>query len=110
MKFLVDAQLPPALADWLVQHGHEAKAVRDLGLRDASDAAIWMLASQEGWIIVTKDDDFADRVMQSKIGPSVVWLRIGNCLNRVLFDWLEPLLMEILKELAAGHRLVEVCK
>ena len=35
MRFLVDAQLPPALADWLVERGYEAKAVRDLGLREA---------------------------------------------------------------------------
>jgi predicted nuclease of predicted toxin-antitoxin system len=27
MRFLVDAQLPPALAQWLVDHGQTAKAV-----------------------------------------------------------------------------------
>ncbi|HMO50954.1 MAG TPA: DUF5615 family PIN-like protein [Kiritimatiellia bacterium] len=108
MKFLVDAQLPPALAAWLVQHGHEASAVRDLGLRDASDSAIWALAERGQWIIVTKDEDFADRVMQSPQGPSVIWLRIGNCVNRVLFARLEPLLPDILRELSAGQRLVEV--
>ena len=59
---------------------------------------------------MTKDDDFADRVMQSEQGASVVWLRIGNCLNRVLFDWLEPMWPDILQELAAGHRLIEVRK
>ncbi len=110
MKFLVDAQLPPALAEWFSQQGHDAVAVRDLGLRDASDAALWMVAEREGWIIVTKDDDFADRVMQSDQGPRVVWLRIGNCLNCRLFIWLEPMLPGILQELASGHRLVEVCK
>jgi predicted nuclease of predicted toxin-antitoxin system len=40
MWFLVDAQLPPALALFFEEQGHEGKAVRDVGLRDADDAAI----------------------------------------------------------------------
>ena len=38
----------------------------------------------------------------------MVWLRIGNCTNGVLFAWLEPLLPAITRRLAAGERLVEV--
>ena len=38
MKFLVDAQLPPGLARWLVARGHEADHVFDIGLGAASDA------------------------------------------------------------------------
>ena len=34
MKFLVDAQLPPALARRLREAGHEAQHVEDIGLRD----------------------------------------------------------------------------
>ena len=34
MRFLVDAQLPPALARWLGEKGFAATAVRDLGLRE----------------------------------------------------------------------------
>jgi predicted nuclease of predicted toxin-antitoxin system len=33
MRFLVDAQLPPALAAWIRDQGHEATAVRDIGLQ-----------------------------------------------------------------------------
>ncbi len=40
MKFLADAQLPPALARWLVEAGCEAQAVREIGLREADDGAI----------------------------------------------------------------------
>jgi len=29
MRFLVDAQLPPALAQWLKERGHDATAARD---------------------------------------------------------------------------------
>jgi predicted nuclease of predicted toxin-antitoxin system len=38
MKFWVDAQLPPMLAEWLsTEYGVDAISLRDLGLRDAGD-------------------------------------------------------------------------
>ena len=40
MIFLVDAQLPPALASWLTQQGHTAQHVDDLGLSNAEDVVI----------------------------------------------------------------------
>ncbi len=87
MRFLVNAQLPP--------------------MRDASDTAIWNFASRDGWIIVTKDEDFPERVLRSHAGPQVVWLRIGNSTKRELLSWFAPLLPAILRELAAGSRIVE---
>ena len=36
MRFVADAQLPPALARWLVARGHEAEHVCDKGLQAAS--------------------------------------------------------------------------
>ena len=44
MKFLVDAQLPPMLAEWLRRAGHETKHVQDVDLRDADDALPRLLA------------------------------------------------------------------
>jgi len=40
VKFLIDAQLPPALARWLQDAGYQAEHVGDLGLREANDSAI----------------------------------------------------------------------
>lgn len=108
MRFLVDAQLPPALARFLEEHGHEARAVREVGLREADDAAIWEFAEREGWIIVTKDEDFPERSLNSRTGPQIVWLRIGNSTKRVLLAWFAPLLPDVLREITAGHRIVEV--
>jgi predicted nuclease of predicted toxin-antitoxin system len=89
VKFLLDAQMPPALARWLQEQGHEAQAVREVGLRDAEDGAIWMHAKQSGTIIVTKDEDFAVRAQRDPSGPVVVWLRVGNCSNAALRAWLD---------------------
>lgn len=108
MRFLVDAQLPPALADWLGEKGLAATPVREVGLRDSDDGSIWNFANSGGWTVVTKDEDFAVRCLALPRAPAAVWLRIGNCTNRVLFAWLEPLLSGIVERLEAGDRLVEV--
>ena len=41
MRFLVDAQLPPALARWLAQEGHEAEHVFYCFPPGITDTAIW---------------------------------------------------------------------
>ncbi len=53
MKFLGDAQLPPALARLLGELGPEAVAVRDVNLREAEDGPIWQYALEHGTVIVT---------------------------------------------------------
>ena len=108
MRFLVDAQLPPVLARFLEEQGYEARGVRELGLRDADDTAIWNFAEHDGWIVVTKDEDFPERSLNRPNAPQIVWLRIGNSTKRVLLAWFAPLLPDVLRELAAGHRIVEV--
>ena len=108
MRFLVDAQLPPALAQWLGEKGHSAAAVRTLGLRDSDDGSIWNFAVAGGWVVLTKDEDFVARCIAQADAPAVVWLRIGNCTNAVLLAWLEPLLPDLVARLDAGDRLVEV--
>lgn len=108
MKFLIDAQLPPALAVWLREKGHEAQAVREVGLREATDEAIWAHALQTAAVIVTKDEDFAARCEQAAAGPVIVWLRVGNASNQALRTWLEPRLAGVVQLVSQGSRLVEV--
>jgi len=108
MRFLVDAQLPPALGRWLGEHGLSATPVRELGLRDSDDGSIWNFAVAGDWTVLTKDEDFVARCVGNPSAPPVVWLRIGNCTNRVLFAWLRPLFPEIKSRLSAGERFIEV--
>lgn len=62
MRFLVDAQLPPAVARWLTEEGHDAQHVFDLGLHQATDRAIWAKARELTAAIITKDEDFVTLV------------------------------------------------
>ena len=108
MIFLVDAQLPPALARWLTEQGNTTEHVDDVGLRNSDDIVIWNYALSSGAIIVTKDEDFAERTARTTSGPVIVWLRIGNATNRVLLQWLTPRWAEITAHLDADDRLIEV--
>jgi predicted nuclease of predicted toxin-antitoxin system len=56
-RFLIDAQLPPALARQLAAAGHAATHVLDVGLLEASDSQIWDYALANGTVILTKDED-----------------------------------------------------
>lgn len=108
MRFLVDAQLPPALARWLAAQGHEAAHVGDLGMQAASDAAIWDHAMASSSAIVTKDEDFAQRKVLADYGPAVVWIRLPNTRRRDLLAWFATVLPEILAAMARGETLIEV--
>ena len=108
MRFLVDTQLPKVLSFWLSERGHKAEHVLDVGLGQSNDTPVWRYAEQNGAVIITKDEDFAEWVRRGRPGPAVVWLRIGNSSKRALLAWLEPLLPAIVRQLELGDRLVEV--
>ncbi|MEJ0060954.1 MAG: DUF5615 family PIN-like protein [Terricaulis sp.] len=90
MRFIVDQQLPPALAAWLRSRGHQADHVRDIGLRDADDGEVWNHAERLNAVIVTKDHDFVARRSARTDGPAIVWLRVGNSTTPRLLTWIEP--------------------
>ena len=108
MNFLIDAQLPPGLAKWLIGQTHSALHVSDLMMADAPDTTIWDHALNENLVIVTKDEDFLQRHLRTVGGPIVIWLRIGNSTNRELIRWLEPRLPSVVQLLNEGSRLIEV--
>ncbi len=108
MRWIVDAQLPPALAKLLCDHGHQVEHVQDAGLRNASDNSIWDYALKRGAVIATKDEDFPSRALVARQAPLIVWLRIGNCSRKALLSWFEPLLPGIEKRLTAGDTIIEI--
>ena len=105
MKFLVDAQLPPTLAEWLRKAGHEAQHLQDVGLRDAGDAAIRAYVGKTGAVLITKDRDF---VSGGDTSVQVVWVRTGNVGTRALIERIESALPQVLAHLGEGAQLVEL--
>ena len=107
MKFLVDAQLPPALARWLVERGHEAAHVADHALSAADDITIWRHACAEGYILISKDDDFV--LLRSREPKTkLVWVTMGNCSKANLLARFTVALPELLAALQGGEALVEL--
>jgi predicted nuclease of predicted toxin-antitoxin system len=73
MRFLVDAQLPPALCGWLRERGHEAVHVFEIGLIAASDEAVAARAEADGAVLVSKDEDFVTLRLPDRSGKSALY-------------------------------------
>jgi predicted nuclease of predicted toxin-antitoxin system len=61
VKFLVDNQLPTALARFLASRGVDCQHILDIDLGSATDAAIWDYASRNDCVVISKDEDFLYR-------------------------------------------------
>ena len=105
----IDAQLSPDLAPWLKEtFDIEAKAVRDIGLRDANDREIYEAARTENAVIMTKDSDFLTLLDELGPPPQVLWINCGNTSNRVLKKILQKIFPDILNLLKQGEAVVEI--
>ena len=79
MRFLVDANLSPDVARLLTAAGHDAVAVRDLGLRNAADDEILDRALIEDRVIVSHDTDFGTLLaVRRQTKPSFVLVRSAD--------------------------------
>ena len=107
MRFLIDAQLSPALKRFLASQGHEAHHVGDFDMLSARDDEIRQKAMELDAVIVTKDRDFFER-FDLNDGPQLLWLHFPNLRNALLLRRLEPLMPSIVMALQSGERLVEV--
>jgi predicted nuclease of predicted toxin-antitoxin system len=108
VRFLVDNQLPVALARRLAALGHEARHVLDIGLDQASDTEIWKYAARNSLVLITKDDDFLPRASLPNSAVPIVWVRLGNCRNATLLAVFESMLGSLELALQAGNRVVEI--
>ena len=107
-RFLVDNQLPDALARWLEAKGFSAQHVLALQLAQSTDEVIWQHAAQTESVIVSKDEDFARMTVLRPEPVAVVWLRMGNCRTPMLLATMERAWPAIKEQLEGGGRLIEV--
>lgn len=77
-RFLLDENLSPRLASALSEHFPGSVHVRDVQLKGQSDHQIWSFAAENGYTIVTKDDDFRGLSLLRGAPPKVIWLVVGN--------------------------------
>lgn len=108
MKFLVDNQLPEALARFLNASGHESGHVLGLKLDEASDLEIWNYAATSNWIVVSKDEDFLHLANRPGDTGKLLWVRIGNCRKQTLLRAFERELPGVVRAFEEGFRVVEI--
>jgi predicted nuclease of predicted toxin-antitoxin system len=109
MIIWVDAQLPPAIAAWLTSNfALNAYAVRDLGLREAADRAIFLAARSASAVVMTKDIDFVRLLTELGPPPKVIWLTCGNTSNARMKQILKKALPGAMSLLNSGQPMVEI--
>ena len=108
MKFLVDNQLPSALARFLASIGMEAAHVLDLGLAQSGDAELWSFAVKKKFVLISKDHDFLHFLERTAPDGQLIWVRIRNCRRQVLLEVVERVWPETLALATAGERLIEI--
>jgi len=109
MILWIDAQLSPALARRIRDTFHiETQAVRDLGLRHASDSVIFKAAREAGVVVMSKDEDF--RLLVERLGPppQVLWITCGNTSTTRLRAILTKHLPTAIALFQCGEPLVEI--
>jgi predicted nuclease of predicted toxin-antitoxin system len=85
VKFLVDAQLPKRLSDWLCYKGFDAIHTLDLPQANASsDLTIIEIADQQQRVVITKDADFVDAFHLRKQPQKLLLVTTGNLNNKKL--------------------------
>ena len=110
LHFLVDAQLPKKLSDFLKNKGHNS--VHTLELPDkntTTDNFIKEKSHKENLILITKDDDFLHSFLIEKKPPRLILVKTGNINNNELIDIFDKGLLAI-TSLIENHALVEITK
>lgn len=95
MKLLFDENLSPRLVGLLAAEFPNSSHVEILNMRGTTDLAIWEFAREHNFIIVSKDNDFRQRVFLYGPPPKVIWLSIGNAGTSVIAKLLRKNLIDI---------------
>ena len=113
MKLLFDENLSASLVGLLRNEYPDSAHVRDFGLRGASDQRIWEHARDNGFVIVSKDDDFRQRSLLEGAPPRVVWLQVGNAGTAPIADLLRaqaPRLRRFAREAESSFLIVSLVR
>lgn len=97
MKLLIDENLSKRLVAGVEALYPGSAHVSTVGLRGATDDAVWDFAREHGFVIVSKDNHFRQRGFVEGPPPKIVWLEVGNAGT----DAIATLLREQLERLLA---------
>ena len=108
MKYIIDAQLPYALSEFLKTKNLDVIHTDDLPNKEfTKDNEIRDISVKEKRIVVTKDSDFLDSFFVNGIPPKLLLISTGNLKNKELLSLFESNIHKINK-LFEDHSFVEM--
>lgn len=108
MKFILDAQLPKKLADFLVWKGYDAIHTLDLALKNrTTDSQINQITMDESRVLISKDLDFIESLLISDKPYKLIYLTTGNITNKALLDIFSRNIQKII-EMIELNRVIEI--
>jgi len=107
MKLLLDANISWRLVSILKEHFGECVHSDNIPELEfpAKDTKIWQYAKDNGYTIITRDNDFNDLITIKGFPPKIIWLRTGNCSRKFTSDLLinsKPAIEELWKSKEYG--------
>ena len=87
MNFIVDAQLPKSLSDFLNQQGYDSIHTLNLFTKNKTpDERIIEIAEEQERIVITKDNDFLDSYLLKERPKQLILISTGNISNKRLME------------------------
>ena len=104
MKFIVDAQLPKSLSDFLNQQGYDSIHTLNLVTKNKTpDERIIEIAEEQERIVITKDNDFLDSYLLKERPKQLILISTGNISNKRLMELFQiniDKIVEVMKEVS----------
>lgn len=102
-KYLIDVNLPYYFSLWNTSEYLHQKDIDDMWL----DEQIWEYAKENDLTIISKDSDFANRILLKNPPPKVIHIKLGNMKIQDFFTIISQI-WEDVKQLSENHKLVNV--
>jgi len=110
VKFIIDAQLPKSLSDFLNWKGFDT--IHTLELPDKNrtkDRQVIEIAIEETRIVISKDHDFLDSFLIHALPPKLIMVKTGNIPNKELLKLFNDN-FDIIIEMISTSNLVEISR
>jgi predicted nuclease of predicted toxin-antitoxin system len=110
MKYIVDAQLPKKLSNWLNENGYESIHTLDLPEKnDTQDSEIIRISTEiDDSVVISKDRDFPDYRFIKKLPTLLLWVTTGNIINKELLKIFEEAFKQIDNHFQNGKLFIEL--
>jgi predicted nuclease of predicted toxin-antitoxin system len=112
MKFLCDVHIPYKLVSLLQTKGYDAIHVNNLPEKwYTTDSAICDFADKNGYVVITKDNDFKNSHLINNTPKKLIRILLGNVSNNSLLSVFNLYLDDMLKAFNSNDKcMIELAK